>query len=44
MSEQQRICDSSDVPDNVGTVFITDVPGSWLQVNCTDNVPGRRGE
>jgi hypothetical protein len=32
MSEQQRICDSSDLPDNVGTVFITDVPGSWLQV------------
>jgi hypothetical protein len=28
----ERFRDSSDLPDDVGTLFITDVPGSWLQV------------
>jgi hypothetical protein len=27
-----RIRYSSDLPDDVGRVFVTDVPGSWLQV------------
>jgi hypothetical protein len=27
-----RIRDSCDLPDDVGRVFVTDVPGSWLQV------------
>lgn len=28
----ERIRDSSDLPDDVGALFITDVPGSWLQI------------
>jgi hypothetical protein len=28
----QRIRKSDDLPDDVGVVFITNVPGSWLQL------------